>query len=393
MNLLIAFTIILVIMAIGDIISLKTKAYIPSVFVSALIFIIGFWTILPKNLMETGGFSMPLVQLSMYLILVHMGTLMSIKELLSQWKIVLIAFTGIIGVVFMTMTIGLFLFGKQLVVIATPPLTGGMVASIMMAEAATVKHLPTLSLLAIIIYIMQGFAGYPLTAIMLKKEGRKLLKIYRKNNIKRIENDGENTSLKKSKTKLFPAIDKKYQTVYLLLAKTGFIAFLSVGFANITNEFISKYVICLIFGVIAAEIGFLERKPLNISGSFGFIMTIIMAFIFSQLSKSTPAMIKQLIIPLFGIIFLGVFGMWIFSIIAGKLLNISKEIAFSVSLTALYGFPPNYILTEEAATALAETKEEKEYLMGILLPQMLVGGFTTVTIVSVILAGIFIKFL
>jgi hypothetical protein len=393
MNLLIAFTIILVIMAIGDIISLKTKAYIPSVFVSALIFIIGFWTILPKNLMETGGFSMPLVQLSMYLILVHMGTLMSIKELLSQWKIVLIAFTGIIGVVFMTMTIGLFLFGKQLVVIATPPLTGGMVASIMMAEAATVKHLPTLSLLAIIIYIMQGFAGYPLTAIMLKKEGRKLLKIYRKNNIKRIENDGENTSLKKSKTKLFPAIDKKYQTVYLLLAKTGFIAFLSVGFANITNEFISKYVICLIFGVIAAEIGFLERKPLNISGSFGFIMTIIMAFIFSQLSKSTPAMIKQLIIPLFGIIFLGVFGMWIFSIIAGKLLNTSKEIAFSVSLTALYGFPPNYILTEEAATALAETKEEKEYLMGILLPQMLVGGFTTVTIVSVILAGIFIKFL
>ena len=353
MNLLIAFTIILVIMAIGDIISLKTKAYIPSVFVSALIFIIGFWTILPKNLMETGGFSMPLVQLSMYLILVHMGTLMSIKELLSQWKIVLIAFTGIIGVVFMTMTIGLFLFGKQLVVIATPPLTGGMVASIMMAEAATVKHLPALSLLAIIIYIMQGFAGYPLTAIMLKKEGRKLLKIYRKNNIKRIENDGENTSLKKSKTKLFPAIDKKYQTVYLLLAKTGFIAFLSVGFANITNEFISKYVICLIFGVIAAEIGFLERKPLNISGSFGFIMTIIMAFIFSQLSKSTPAMIKQLIIPLFGIIFLGVFGMWIFSIIAGKLLNISKEIAFSVSLTALYGFPPNYILTEEAATALA----------------------------------------
>jgi hypothetical protein len=67
--------------------------------------------------------------------------------------------------------------------------------------------------------------------------------------------------------------------------------------------------------------------------------------------------------------------------------------AFSVALTALYGFPPNYILTEEAANALAETPEEKEYLMDQMLPKMLVGGFTTVTIVSVLVAGIFVGFL
>ena len=391
MNLLIAFTVILVIMAIGDIVSLKTKAYIPSVFVSALIFIIGFWTIFPKNLMEIGGISMPLIRLSMYLLLVHMGTLMSVKELLAQWKVVLTALSGIIGVVFMTMSIGLILFGKQLVIIATPPLTGGIVASIMMAEAATAKHLQSLSVLAIIIYIMQGFAGYPLTAMMLKKEGKRLLNDFRKQ--KAGKEKQKEYSNKDSKFKIFPSLSKKYQTTYFLLAKTGFTALLSVGFANLTGEFISKYVICLIFGVIAAEIGFLERKPLNMAGSFGFFMTVIMAFVFSQLSKATPAMIEELLIPLLGIILLGVLGMWIFSVVAGKLLHISKEMAFSVSLTALYGFPPNYILTEEASTALAKTKEEKEFLMDVLLPRMLVGGFTTVTIVSVILAGIFIKFL
>ncbi len=393
MNILIAFTVVLLIMAVGDIVSLKTKAYIPSVFVSALIFIIGFWTILPKNLIEIGGFSMPLIKLSIYLILVHMGTLMSIKELLSQWKVVLIAFAGILGVVAMTMTVGYLLFGKNLVVVATPPLTGGIVASIMMSEAATAKGLESLAILAIIIYIMQGFAGYPLTAIMLKKEGKRLLKEFRLNrNLKTDEGEILHNN-KKSKLKIFPELKEKYKTTYVLLTKMGFVALLSVGFAQLTHEFISRYVICLIFGVIAAEIGFLERKPLNASGSFGFMMAVIMAFIFAQLAKSTPQMLTRLLVPLFGIILLGVIGMWIFSIIMGKILKFSKEMAFAVSLTALYGFPPNYILTDEASTALAQNKEEKEFLMDIMLPQMLVGGFTTVTIVSVILAGIFIKFL
>jgi len=35
--------------------------------------------------------------------------------------------------------------------------------------------------------------------------------------------------------------------------------------ATAINEAISRFVICLVFGVIAAEIGFLERRPLDLS--------------------------------------------------------------------------------------------------------------------------------
>ena len=59
------------------------------------------------------------------------------------------------------------------------------------------------------------------------------------------------------------------------------------------------------------------------------------------------------------------------------------------ALTALYGFPPNAIITENTCTALAETPEEKEALMGHMFTPMIVGGFTTVTITSVIIAGVF----
>jgi len=119
----------------------------------------------------------------------------------------------------------------------------------------------------------------------------------------------------------------------------------------------------------------------------------LMAFIFAGLAEATPDMIIRLVGPLFGIIIIGVLGMAILSMSLGKLLGYSKEMAFACALTALYGFPPNYVLTEEASKALAENPEEFKFLMDSLLPKMLVGGFTTVTIASVVLAGIFVNLL
>lgn len=174
-TLIASFTIILLVLTIGEIISMKTKAFVPSVFVSAVLFLVGFWTFFPKDLIARGSFAKPIVYVSMYLILVHMGTLMSLKELLSQWKTVLISLGGILDICLMTLTIGKAFFGWKAVVAGTPPLAGGIVASILMAETAAKKGLPTVALLATCMYIIQGFIGYPISAICLKKEAKRVL--------------------------------------------------------------------------------------------------------------------------------------------------------------------------------------------------------------------------
>ena len=51
------------------------------------------------------------------------------------------------------------------------------------------------------------------------------------------------------------------------------------------------------------------------------------------------------------------------------------------------------MITESTCDALAKTPEEKDYLMGKMFPSMIVGGFVTVTITSVFIAGIFSKML
>ncbi|MFT5872174.1 MAG: putative membrane protein YeaQ/YmgE (transglycosylase-associated protein family) [Clostridium sp.] len=387
-----AFTIILFILAAGEFFSIKSKAFIPSVFVSAVLFLIGFWTFLPKDVIVQGSFAKPIVYLSMYLLLVHMGTLMSLKELLSQWRTVLISFSGIVGICIMTLTIGKVIFGWQAVVAGTPPLTGGVVASILMAQAATDKGLASIAVLATCMYVMQGFVGYPISAFCLKKEAKRILNIYnnggKEAKLSKTEAAAEVTSQRK---KLISPLPVAYQTPYVILLKLGFVGWLAsvIGPAIHVNDF----VVCLILGVIFCEIGFLEEKALNKANSFGFLMTVLMGFIFANLSQATPSMLKEIAVPLFGIIILGVLGMYIVSLIIGRFLGSSKEMTFACMLTSLYGFPADYILTHEAIKSVCETDDEKEYVLDDMLPKMLVAGFTTVTIASVIIAGFFIKLL
>lgn len=394
MSLLMAFSVVLIVLSLGDLVSAKTKAFVPSVFVSALLFLFGFWTFFPADIVALAGFQMPVVTLSMYLLITHMGTMLSVRELAAQWRTIAVALIGIVGIVALTMTVGAAIFGFETALVATPPLTGGIVAAIVMMDAATAAGKDNLAILAIIMYVMQGFVGYPLTAIMLKKEGTRLVNGFRTGEFKHVKDEVKAVDAPVKK-KLLPALPKDYQTTYVTLARLGLAAWAAVSFAGLIKPVIdiSPFVMCLFFGVIAQEIGFVEQRPLNTSTSFGFLITVLMAYVFAGLSRATPAMLMEIVVPLGGIIILGVTGMAILSILLGKKLGYTKEMSFAVALTALYGFPPNYILTEEASKAIGKTQEERDFLMDEMLPKMLVGGFTTVTIVSVIIAGIFVQYM
>jgi len=57
------------------------------------------------------------------------------------------------------------------------------------------------------------------------------------------------------------------------------------------------------------------------------------------------------------------------------------------------GFPGTFIVSNEVATQLAESEEEREFILGEIMPKMLIAGFVTVTITSVFLAGFLVKFI
>ena len=396
MTAILALVIVLAAMSLGDIVSIKTKAWIPSVFVTAIVFLFGFWWLFPKDVISTATLGMPVAGVGMYLLVTHMGTLMNIKELISQWRTVVISIAGICGIMALLLTVGLIFFDKQTAIAGGPPLSGGIVAAIIIKEAATALGNDKLAILAILIYVVQGFVGYPLTSILLKKEGNRLLKDLKNNK----ENVVEKIVSKESERKtLIPNLPEKYNTIYVVLLKLAFVAYLADCFTKFVNNTIfqntvlSPFVTCLIFGIIAAELGLVDRQALNKANSFGWMITLLMAFIYEGLNKATPEMLLEVLLPLVEIIIIGVAGLLIFAFIIGKILKESPYMSLCIALNALYGFPPNFILTNEVIKSLTNDNDESEYLTNKILPKMLIGGFTSVTIASVLIAGIFSKFL
>ena len=403
---IVAMLVLCITYGIGDFIGTLTKAWIPSVFVVAVLFLLGYWTFFPKDIVALAGMGAPLGgTLAIMICITHMGTSISLDELKKQWKIIVICLAGLAGMIAACLLICPHFVDFNYIISGLPPLTGGIVAATMMQEAAQNLGLERAAVLAICMYVCQGFAGYPLTATMLKREGRNLLKDYRSGKVKKVAHTGEIDEVNgkfatetKKKKKLIPEIPNKYYSTAVSLTTILIVAYLSSLISTWTATFMGVYainqaVIALILGIAATEIGFLRPNVLKENGCFNFVMFILMMYVFGGLNSATPALLLEILGPLVFIIIVGVAGMCIVATIAGKILKVSTYMAIATSLTALYGFPPNYVLTDEASKALASNEDEKNYLMDNMLPQMIVGGFVTVTITSVIIASVFIPML
>lgn len=384
-----AFLIVMIFMFVGEWVSSLTKAYVPSIFISAVLFTIGFWTILPKDIVAKASFGSEFVGVCIPILLVHLGTMMNIRQLLNQWRAVTIALAGTLGTIILTLTVGTVLFDWHTVIAAIPPLTGGLVSALLMTDGLKAAGLSTLVALPVSMFIMHSMIGYPLTSVMLKKEGRRLLREHRGNpQVVAAEKEAVDTEPKA----LFK-LPAKYNTSAFMLAKVGAVGLLSIWVAGLMNDAINANVIALVLGVIGHQIGFLEKEVLNKTKVFNWLMYGLMAYVLSQLSVTTPDMLGTILIQIVVLIILGIFGMFIASWILSKPMKMSKEMAFASSLTALFGFPADYVLTNEVIGHLTTDENERAYLTSHMMPKMLVGGFATVSVASVIIASVFLKLL
>lgn len=394
-NFALAFVICAVVYIIGEYVAKITKAWIPSVFVTAVVLLIGYWTVIPKEVVSDSMLIPFGSTIGIYLLITHMGTVISLKQLIQQWRTIVVCLSGLAGMMVLGYFVAPLIIDKTLVIAGLPPLTGGIVAATMMQDAAKAAGLEVAAVFAIAMYCVQGFAGYPITAVCLQKEGRRLLKDFRSGKVVLTEQDrremasvGMTVIADDSDRKtLIPKIPDKWNSPILMLGKLGLVGWLATQLGNITG--ISGAIWALVLGVFFTTIGFLETNLLNRANSYQIIMFALMMYVFDGLKDCTPAMLKSIIVPMVVLIVIGVLGMAIFSFIIAKILKMSFPLAFANGLTALYGFPCDAIITESTCNALGETEEERQYLMSKMFPSMIVGGFITVTITSVFIAGWF----
>lgn len=395
MQFIFSFLVVMLFLMLGEWVSSLTHTYIPSVFMTAVLFVLGYWTFLPKDIVATASFGTNFSTICVGLLLVHLGTLMSLKKLLEQWRAVCIALLGVCGTLILTLTIGTLIFDWHTVVAAIPPLTGGLVSALLMTDGLKAQGIQTLVALPVSMFIFHSLFGYPLISWLLKKEGGRLVNEYQNQPVKKTAPTGlDNDS---NENNLFKKMPAKYQTSAFILVKVALIAALSSGLSIALKTYLhidlNSNVICLIFGVLAHQVGFLESDVLTKAGVYNWLMYGLLAYIFAQLSLTTPHQMGTIIVQIIVLIMLGLLGMFIASSLLAKPFKMTWQMAYACSLTSLCGFPADYVITSEVSHEVANNKEEEAYLMENMMPKMLVGGFATVSVASIIIASVFLKLL
>lgn len=390
MNALLALTIILVVFAIGDFLAVKTKSIISMLFFASAFFIIAFWLGLPTTIF-TDSTLLGFGQVMIGLLLVHMGTLLNLKQLREQWRTVMIAILAIVGVAVGVVLLGSPFIGLEDALVSAPPVSGGVIAGIQMAEAANSLGRSDLAVLASLLVVVQGFVGYPLASFFLKKEANLVRNKFLDGQIT-IKEETKNTETTKRK-KLFPKVSKQYESNNYYLAKTALVAllatFLSIWINNLAGiQLMDSNILCLLLGVGFSELGFLDNEILNKGNSFGISMAALTTVILASLADATPEVIVDLLPSILIALIFGSLGILVFTFIGSKIFKMSKWMSFGIGISALFGFPGTYIVSQEVTQSVGTTESERKAISNHILPKMLVSGFVTVSIGSILLAGI-----
>lgn len=394
MNPIVAFVVVMAVWTVSEFVARKTKSLLSSLFVASLIFLVGFLSgIFPEDLLASSSL-LALAGVVVGFIIVHLGTVISLDDFKKQWKTFLIGFSTVIGIGIALWVAGLIFGGRisgaaedgyaqalDFVVAGTGALSGGTISVIIVQEAALGVALTSIAVFPVLIAALQGLVGFPLTSLILRKEAARLRDEYRAGNLEAPAAPDEQAA----SASLLPAA---FQNTPGTLFVVGLVVLAALGINNLTDGVLNTFVVALIFGI--ALRAFKVFKPSVLAGidAFGLMMLAIMILVFGPLATVEPADVKALAFPLFVAFVFGVAGIVGFSALVGKLVGYSIPMSVAIGLTSLYGFPGTMILSQEAAKGAGETPEEVAAIENSILPKMIVAGFSTVTITSVIVTSI-----
>lgn len=377
-----SFMIVLIVFALGDIVGKMTKGKLSGMMVVMLLFLVGFLTkLFPADIIDQGGLT-ALSKLAIAMVLFNMGTTLNVKQLVEEWRTVLMAALCMLAscIVMLLVTP---IIGFDTVLVGMPVINGAAMATSLMASAAAEKGLVTAAALCAVIYSVQKFVGAPIASAMGIRYGKKLLKAYRENPAQfKKQETGNGASAKAS----FADKHKEWYSANVMMALVAAGSWIAHILGDLTP--INYSIWALLLGVACAASGLVPTKPLQKSNSYGLMMVAVFGSIIPSLAKvslsdlGTMAFqtIVLFIAALIGVALVG----WVLP--TWKLVG-DRDLAIGIGVEQFLGFPSNVVICREVGDAVGETPEEKAFIEDTLNVPYVVGGITVITVLSTMLAG------
>ena len=383
-----SFMIVLIVFALGDIVGKITKGKLSGMMVVMLLFLVGFLTkLIPADIIDQGGLT-ALSKLAIAMVLFNMGTTLNVKQLIEEWRTVLMAALCMLASCLVMLLVSPII-GFDTVLVGMPVINGAAMAISLMASAAAEKGLATAAALCAVIYSVQKFVGAPIASAMGIRYGKKLLKAYRENPAQfKKQETGNGASAKVS----FADKHKEWYSANVMMALVAAGSWVAHILGDLTP--INYSIWALLLGVVCAASGLVPTKPLQKSNSYGLMMVAVFGSIIPSLAKVSLSDLGTMAfqtIVLFAAALIGVALVgWVLP--TWKLVG-DKDLAVGIGVEQFLGFPSNVVICREVGDAVGETPEEKAFIEDTLNVPYVVGGITVITVLSTMLAGFVINML
>lgn len=383
-----SFMIVLIVFALGDIVGKITKGKLSGMMVVMLLFLVGFLTkLIPADIIDQGGLT-ALSKLAIAMVLFNMGTTLNVKQLIEEWRTVLMAALCMLASCLVMLLVSPII-GFDTVLVGMPVINGAAMATSLMASAAAEKGLATAAALCAVIYSVQKFVGAPIASAMGIRYGKKLLKAYRENPAQfKKQETGNGASAKVS----FADKHKEWYSANVMMALVAAGSWVAHILGDLTP--INYSIWALLLGVVCAASGLVPTKPLQKSNSYGLMMVAVFGSIIPSLAKVSLSDLGTMAfqtIVLFAAALIGVALVgWVLP--TWKLVG-DKDLAVGIGVEQFLGFPSNVVICREVGDAVGETPEEKAFIEDTLNVPYVVGGITVITVLSTMLAGFAINML
>lgn len=383
-----SFMIVLIVFALGDIVGKITKGKLSGMMVVMLLFLVGFLTkLIPADIIDQGGLT-ALSKLAIAMVLFNMGTTLNVKQLIEEWRTVLMAALCMLASCLVMLLVSPII-GFDTVLVGMPVINGAAMATSLMASAAAEKGLATAAALCAVIYSVQKFVGAPIASAMGIRYGKKLLKAYRENPAQfKKQETGNGASVKI----FFADKHKEWYSANVMMALVAAGSWVAHILGDLTP--INYSIWALLLGVVCAASGLVPTKPLQKSNSYGLMMVAVFGSIIPSLAKVSLSDLGTMAfqtIVLFAAALIGVALVgWVLP--TWKLVG-DKDLAVGIGVEQFLGFPSNVVICREVGDAVGETPEEKAFIEDTLNVPYVVGGITVITVLSTMLAGFVINML
>lgn len=372
---IVATVMLFALLAVGELISIYTRARIPMLMTAMVGFLLLTWTgVFPENILELST----LPALGAILIgplIIHMGTLMPISTLKKQWRAVVISISGLLGALILVLTIVPLVFDFETAASGIGPISGGVVALLITTEKLTEIGMTAIIVIPVLIAAIQTPIGMPLISFFLKRYAGHFVK---------------NTTATKTEV---VQLDEEEEPVRFNIFKNNiillFTIFLLAAIATILSEYtgIHYTLFSLLFGILMLNAKLFPQAVLQKSNSFSFMMVALVFVIIGTMGGITPQDVVNNIPPVLLILVTGVGGLALGGFLASKAVGWHPYKGMPVALTALVGFPGDYIICEEVSRSTTDNAVDQQRVFSEIVTPMLIGGFVTVTIASVVIAS------